>query len=56
MKSLVVYYSYSGNTRLIAETVAHALDADIEELQPVKPLHAMSCGDCGSLSVKVNHL
>ncbi len=44
MKSLVVYYSYSGNTRLIAETAAHALDADIEELQPVKPLHASGAG------------
>lgn len=40
MKSLVVYYSFSGNTRLIAETVAVAINADIEELKPEKPLNA----------------
>ena len=44
MKALVVYYSYSGNTKLIAETIASALDADIEPLKPEKPLNASGAG------------
>ncbi len=44
MKTLVIYYSYSGNTKLVAETVAQMLHADIEELQPVKPLNASGAG------------
>ena len=40
MKALVLYYSFSGNTRLIAEMVAKELNADLEELKPVKPLNA----------------
>jgi flavodoxin len=38
MKVLVVYYSYDGNTRFIAETVANELDADICGLHPVKEM------------------
>ena len=33
MKTLVLYYSRSGNTRAIAEAVAAALQADLEELK-----------------------
>lgn len=37
-KTLVVYFSYTaGNTKGIAQKVAKALNADIVELQPVKP-------------------
>ncbi len=44
MKALVLYYSFSGNTRLIAETAAKELNADLEELKPVKPLNASGAG------------
>lgn len=44
MKILVVYYSYSGNAKLIAETLANELNADIERLEPVKPLNASGIG------------
>lgn len=44
MKALVVYYSYSGNTKMIAGTIADALDADIEVLKPEKPLNASGAG------------
>ncbi len=38
MKSLVIYYSFEGNTRVIAENIAEAIQADILELKPVKDL------------------
>ena len=44
MKALVVYYSYSGNTKLVADAVAKALGADLEELKPAKPLNASGAG------------
>jgi len=44
MKSLVIFYSFSGNTRLIAKFVAQTLNADIEELKPIKPLNADGAG------------
>ncbi len=36
MKSLVIYYSFSGNTRIIAESIAHEANADIFELKIAK--------------------
>ena len=44
MNALVVYHSYSGNTKLVAEAVAKALGADVEALHPAKPLHASGVG------------
>ena len=44
MKALVVYYSYSGNTKLVADAVAKALGTDLEELKPAKPLNASGAG------------
>ena len=35
MKTLIVYYSKTGNNRYLAERCAAATDADIEELKPV---------------------
>ncbi len=34
MKKLVVYYSFEGNTKLIAEHIAKTINADILELKP----------------------
>lgn len=38
MKILVVYYSLDGNTKLIAESIAETVSADILELRPVKEI------------------
>lgn len=34
MKKLVVFYSFTGNTRLIAENIAQAIGAELLELKP----------------------
>lgn len=36
-KSLVVYFSHSGNTRVVAEQIARATGADLLEIIPEKP-------------------
>ena len=36
-KKLVVYYSYTGHTRMIAESIQKKLNCDILEIKPVKP-------------------
>ncbi len=36
-KRLIVYFSYTGNTRKIAEKIKGKLNCDILELKPVKP-------------------
>ena len=38
MKKLVIFYSFEGNTKYIAENIAEAVDADILELKPVKDI------------------
>ncbi len=34
MKTLIVYYSYEGSTKFIAETIANEIEADLLELKP----------------------
>lgn len=41
-KVLIVYYSLTGNTQFIAETIQDALKVDIEELKPIKELNPNS--------------
>lgn len=37
MKKLIVYFSYTGNTKMIANKIKDKLDCDILEIQTVKP-------------------
>lgn len=39
MKTLVIYYSLTGNTKFIAETIAKAVNADLLELKPQKDIN-----------------
>ena len=36
-KKLIVYYSYTGHTKMIAESIQKKLKCDILEIKPVKP-------------------
>ena len=36
-KKIVVYFSYTGHTKMIAEKISKELNCDILEIQPVKP-------------------
>lgn len=38
MKKLVVFYSFEGNTKFLAEAIAKGIKADILELKPEKDL------------------
>jgi flavodoxin len=38
-KTLIVYHSRSGQTRRVAQALARRLDADIEEIRIVQPMH-----------------
>jgi len=41
-KILIVYYSLTGNTQFIAETLRDSIEADVLELKPIKELKAGS--------------
>lgn len=38
LRKLVVFFSYTGSTRLLAQAIANATGADIAEIHPAKPL------------------
>ncbi|KAB3526361.1 flavodoxin family protein [Alkaliphilus serpentinus] len=38
IKKLVIYYSFEGNTKLVAEAMAEAIGADLLQLRPKKEL------------------
>ena len=38
MKSLVVYYSFTGKTRLVAQVIAEALNATLVEIEEKRPI------------------
>ena len=38
MKIIVVFYSFEGNTKLIAESISKTIDADLLELKPKKEI------------------
>lgn len=38
MKTLIIYYSFSGNVKFIAETMAKEIGADLLELKPEKEI------------------
>lgn len=40
MKALVLYYSFEGHTRQIAEVIAQAINADLEAIKPVHELRS----------------
>lgn len=44
MKILVLYYSSTGNTRFVAETVANTIGADIEEIKPSANINTTGVG------------
>ena len=39
-KKLIVYYSYTGHTRMLAEKIKEKLDCDIWEIKPLNPYSA----------------
>jgi flavodoxin len=43
-KVLVIYYSYEGNTKFIAEAIAKELDADIQDLISMKDMKSKGFG------------
>jgi flavodoxin len=40
LRTLVVFYSYEGNTRLIAGNIAQMIDADLLEIKPQKEMRS----------------
>jgi len=43
-KSLIIYYSYEGNTKRVAEIIQNRLSSDIESIKPVKDMETKGFG------------
>jgi flavodoxin len=41
-ETLVIYYSLTGNTKMIGETIGSAINANVQEVKPVKELNPES--------------
>ena len=50
MNQLIIYYSYSGSTRKIAEELAKKESADIFEIQDYKPLRKLKAYTVGIIA------
>lgn len=37
MKSLILFFSYSGNTKMIASKILEFVDADLVQIEPIQP-------------------
>lgn len=49
MKTLVIYYSYSGHTCVLAENKAQQASADLYEIEPLKKRNILSAYTAGAL-------
>ena len=52
MKSLVVYYSYTGNTEIVAKTLAESIKADTLKLEDVSRPSKLKAYSSGGLAAK----
>lgn len=43
-KSLILYYSYEGNTKIVAEIIQKRIGSDMESLKPVKEMKTKGFG------------
>jgi flavodoxin len=54
MKSLAVYYSLTGKTKLVSQVIAETLNATLLEVQETKPRHRILSYLTGSLAALMN--
>ena len=54
MKSLVVYYSFTGKTKLVSQVIAETLNAPLVEIQEKRPIHMAFVYLCGGFAAFPN--